>query len=383
MRKIVLKDNIYNEDEFSSKVYSFNNITKLKDKEYMTVLNGEELAELWLDEKLVYYPQTQRGVKLVKQRVTGKRKKPEIKEVAVYNNKNVQEIRSLIVRGKYYPDQITLNLLSNVDNEIEYNEETSELTMSGMLCILDGQHRIKALSLVKQENDLLGVKNQANIKDLKFPVKITNYDEEEAQFQFYQFTKGMAISKSKAESFNKENAVNRIVNELNFEGILKDRIDVNNTTVSKNDKKHITTFSTMVSAIKMSYGEIKNEKEEAEILSFLKYFFKELFKIYPEILDFEERNTSNRYNLICENFTMYGYIEISKFLYPLRDKKWIPTLEKVQDINFNKYDDNGEINPLWEEILRPAKNGVTIINNASTRALFRNKIREQMILKMY
>jgi hypothetical protein len=41
-----------------------------------------------------------------------------------------------------------------------------------------------------------------DLSELKFPVKITNYDVQTAQQQFHQFSQGLKISSSRAEYFN-------------------------------------------------------------------------------------------------------------------------------------------------------------------------------------
>ena len=84
-----------------------------------------------------YYPETQRGV-INKKGRNGKKDK----DVPIRSEANIKAIQGLIMRGKYFPDTLTLNILSE-DNGVLYDAATSELDIKdGLLCILDGYHRI-------------------------------------------------------------------------------------------------------------------------------------------------------------------------------------------------------------------------------------------------
>lgn len=371
--KMIIDDNIYNEKDYKGIEMSFSNVVKLKENEWSTHLDAETLARMWINKEICYLPETQRGITL-------KRVNNQLKEVAVSSKKKIAEITASILNDDYHPDQIVLNLLVNGEEELIF--EDNELLIKGVLCVLDGQHRIKSLASIYINNQLVNKEKAYNLKELVFPIKVTRNNVDDGQLQFYQYSLTMKINKSTAESFNKKNAVNRIVISLNSDGILKNRIDTNSTTLSKKDTQHITTFSTMVTAIKDSYGQIEDEEMEKELCIFLKSYFKELVGIFPELLNYEERKLSNEYNLICENFMIYGYIELSQFLFSIRYKvDWKKKLRKIQEIDFNKLDDNGELNDIWKSVLRMGANETpTIVNNKTTRTILRNKIKEQFYL---
>lgn len=306
-RPIASSDNIYDKDVHKPLVdYKFEKVNQLKENEWLTSINAYELARLWESEQLVYYPETQRGV-INKKGRNGKKDK----DVPIRSEANIKAIQGLIMRGKYFPDTLTLNILSE-DNGVLYDAATSELDIKdGLLCILDGYHRIKALHniyLYTQEFDF-------DLTKIIFPVKITNYDREEAKRQFRQYSLGMKINSSRSESFNLDDAVSEIVRELNFHGALEGLINDKTNSITEDNKEHIVTFATLTQAIRDSFKKIDSEKDEEEILAFLQEYFEELMLLFPQMRTYEGRRESKDYELVCENFFFYVWISFAKKLY--------------------------------------------------------------------
>lgn len=306
-RPIASSDNIYDEDVHKPLVdYKFEKVNQLKENEWLTSINAYELARLWESEQLVYYPETQRGV-INKKGRNGKKDK----DVPIRSEANIKAIQGLIMRGKYFPDTLTLNILSE-DNGVLYDAATSELDIKdGLLCILDGYHRIKAIHniyLYTQEFDF-------DLTKIIFPVKITNYDREEAKRQFRQYSLGMKINSSRSESFNLDDAVSNIVRELNFHGALEGLINDKTNSITEDNKEHIVAFTTLTQAIRDVFKKIDSEKDEEEILAFLQEYFEELMLLFPQMRTYEGRRESKDYELVCENFFFYVWISFAKKLY--------------------------------------------------------------------
>lgn len=306
-RPIASSDNIYDEDVHKPLVdYKFEKVNQLKENEWLTSINAYELARLWESEQLVYYPETQRGV-INKKGRNGKKDK----DVPIRSEANIKAIQGLIMRGKYFPDTLTLNILSE-DNGVLYDAATSELDIKdGLLCILDGYHRIKAIHniyLYTQEFDF-------DLTKIIFPVKITNYDREEAKRQFRQYSLGMKINSSRSESFNLDDAVSNIVHELNFHGALEGLINDKTNSITEDNKEHIVAFATLTQAIRDAFKKIDSEKDEEEILAFLQEYFEELMLLFPQMRTYEGRRESKDYELVCENFFFYVWISFAKKLY--------------------------------------------------------------------
>lgn len=374
--KVITKENIYEvADKNTVDNEVFYNVKQVDDNIWYLFLNGYQIAELWDQGKIVYYPETQRGTKIKKL------KNGEVKSVAICNEKNIKEIQSAIKgedNKKFYPSQITLNLLEQNNEVAIYNFEDKTLKLTGVLTMLDGNHRTRAMHRLYLYSKVLGEDcgYKEKLEKLEFPILLTHFQPDEAKSVFSQFAKGLKISTSKAESFDMSRASNRIVNKLNNHGSLKGMIDENKTSISKSDEKHIVTFATLNNAIKESFPIIQSQKEENDIYEFLDLFFKELKEIFPEMLSYEHRSLSREYSLVCENITFYGYLAIARLLYVKRfQNTWKDELKNIKKIDMDKESE------IWTSIIRPGKTGLVMINNKQTRSIL-SKILEEEFYKV-
>lgn len=366
--KVMVKDNIIeNINENTVENMIFSNVEKLNDEEYSLVLSGYELANMWDNSEISYFGDIQRGLKPKKIR------NGEIKYVPICSDKNIKEITNLMINNKFYTSQLTITVIKTGNETIEYNIEDKTLNITGTPLILDGNHRVRSLSKVMSYAVVDGNDKLINqLKQLKFPVKITHYDTTTAKIVFNQFSKGLKISTSKAESFDMTKASNRIVDRLNKQSVLKDMIDTNKTVISKSDEQHIYTFASVNEAIKNSFGIIQNEKEENEIYDFLVLFFKELVAMFPEIMDYELRTMSKEYSLVCENMMIYGYLALAENLYLKRySNKWREEFKFIEKMDFDKESE------VWQPIVRTHDEKVSLVNNKQTRSIMRKIIKEQ------
>lgn len=371
--KLTPKDNVIeNINENTVKDMIFLNVEKLNDEEYSLIINGYELATMWDEQKIHFYGDIQRGLKAKKINRTG-----DIKYVPICSDKNIKDIYELIVSkddtNHFYTSQLTVTVIKTGNEHIEYDEENRTLNVTGTPLILDGNHRIRALHKVYLASKILDDDSLIDkLKELKFPVKITHYDTTTAKIVFNQFSKGLKISTSKAESFDMTKASNRIVDKLNKQSVLKDMIDTNRTVISKSDEKHIYTFASVNEAIKNSFGVIQNEKEESEIYDFLALFFKELTALFPEMMDYESRSISKEYSLVCENMMIYGYLALAENLYLKRySDKWREEFKFIEKMNFDKESET------WQPIVRIYDDKISLVNNKQTRSIMRKIIKEE------
>ncbi len=346
--------------------YVFKNVNQIGEKEYQTVIDGQELAEMWRDGVITYNPEIQRGTKV-------KRGKDNTEtEVAVYSKANVKKIYSSMLSGQYFTDMITLNVLEDGNEEVELDDE-GNLNVSGEINISDGQHRIRALSMILEGNEK---GNTAfDLTELKVPVKITNYDVQTAQQQFHQFSQGLKISSSRAEYFNRSGLANIIVRELMKNSDLAGRVEVVRNSIPKNDERHIVTFATLVNAIQLVYEDLETRVQAIELSKYLAEFFNELINLIPELHNYEKRAQSKETSLTGENFMFYGYVAISKVL---REKEnWKEYLPLVNELDLSK----GSKQWYGDVIKRGKEKGYTIVNNNESRKTFANKI-EKMFKKL-
>lgn len=346
--------------------YVFRNASQIGEREYQAVIDGQELAEMWRDGIITYNPEIQRGTKV-------KRGKDNTEtEVAVFSKANVKKIYTSMLSGQYFTDMITLNVLEDGSEKIEFDDE-GNLTVEGEINISDGQHRIRALAMILEGNEK---GNTAfDLSELKFPVKITNYDVQTAQQQFHQFSQGLKISSSRSEYFNQTGLANIVVRELMKSSDLAGRVEVVRNSIPKKDEKHIVTFATLVNAIQLVYEDVETRVQALELSKYLAEFFNEMINLIPELYNFEKRTKSKETSLIGENFMFYGYVAISKVL---REKEnWKECLPLVNELDLSK----GSKQWYGDVIKRGKEKGYTIVNNNESRKTFVNKI-EKMFKKL-
>ena len=365
--KIINKDNIYKEKEKEFFVLkTFKDVIDLGNDKYLTHLSAEEIGKMWDKEELCYYTATQRGV-------TYRKINNKIVEKTIVKQSNINEMQSLILKGKLGATQLIFNVLDNGKGLINYNKDKRELFIKGSIALLDGNHRAKACYKAYKSSQILDDEELINnVKNMIFPILITHHNDEKAKVIFSQMSKGLKISKSLAESFDSTKSSNRIIIKLNEHSVLKGMIDVRKTSINKNDEKHIVTFNTLKTALDESFPSIRTEEEEQEIYMFLSSFFEELFNIFPEMNNFEERILSKEEYLTCENIMFHGYIKIAEELYMRRKRgTWIHEMKALERIDFSK--DNN----IWNCIIKPSKNGYTILNNKSNRNMMCRVLKQE------
>lgn len=345
----------------------FKNVQKLGEKEYMIFLSGSEILSHWKNQDIEYIPEIQRGFKTVKN-ADGN---PVL--IPVYSQANVKKIKKSIQSKSFYVSQLTLNILEGAD--LLFDEETKTLEVeNAIIAISDGQHRIRAMEEVDLENQKDGNENVIDLSELIFPIKITNYDKEKAQEQFYQYTLGSKISSSRGEYFNNKDYSNKIVKDLYHNSVLSEKIETVKNIIGKNEMNKVVSFATLKNAIEINFNTNKmdNSSEAEEVSDYLKDFFGELFTVIPEFNDYEERmELKNEQSLKCENFAFYGYVAVAEFLQ--HKNNWKELLPLITEIDFSK------TSPLWASqvtkknvLKRKSKNQrqevkYTIINNSQSR----------------
>lgn len=365
--KLQNKENIFKgESEYTVKNKVFKNVTKLNDSEYVTAISAWDLAKMWDKGELVYFPDSQRGVRYKK--VNGK-----LREEAIVNRTNILEIQSLILKGQYFTEQMSLNVLKTGNEELIYDDDTKELLITGVFTALDGNHRLRASHRAYSTALLLkDAEKINNVKNTIFSVKISHFDIVKSKIAFAQLSKGMKISLSRSASFDMTKAQNRICDKLNKKSVLKGLIDTQRSRINVNDKRYLVTFSVLLRAIKENFPVINDEETENEIYEFLELFFSELAQIFPEMINSEERIESKIHSLICENIMFYGYLNIAKELYLKRKSKtWKDQLKALKRIDFSKEND------IWNCVIRKKLDGYNIINNDKSRSMMCNVLKEQ------
>ena len=366
-------------DKNKKKKFVFEDAKLLEEGAVMTYLNGEQIVSMWENEDLVYIPEIQRGV--VKVEVGD----GEYEEQPVYSKSNVKQMKESMLRNNFFVSQLTFNVL-NESAKFTYDNEKRTLTIEGdILAISDGQHRTRTMKEIKDEWEYLK-EEYPNFKlsSLVFPVKISHYNEEKAQEQFYQYTLGNKISTSRKEYFNNKNYANRIVKALYNDSALSGKIENISNTISKKEKIKVVTFATLKSALELTFNtnSIADKDEADEIIVFLKRYFEKLFEVISEFRDYELRVALREANsLKCENITFYGYLSVAHELF-IHQKDWEQNMSLLNVLNYEK-----DIR-VWGNVLsevtvqRKSKNHeqekkCTITNNTQSRRAMVDKLLKQ------
>lgn len=297
----------------------FKPVIKINENEYTLKMNEKQIDDLFAKRILTYNPAIQRPLK-----TSG--------DIDI-NKTSIKEIAHRIIEGEQKIDHITINVLDNGEDVIEYDEETLELVIcSGELNIIDGFHRS------------MGVKRALSLKpDIKFNlgVDITNYDEDDGNDFIVQKDKRNPINKSYIKRKDPNRLENKILDRLDD----KKKCDIAGLIsfkrVEVNKGNALTTTDILIGAIEHNF-KFEWKAEAMKAGRFLVKFFNLLVSYFPEelrknIAKGRDENYVNHLN------TFIGYVAIAS---EIMDKNnWEDILEDtLNNINFNK--DNLE----WKEI---------------------------------
>jgi len=305
------------------------NVLKLNDDHYTTVLDIQTIGKWFSNRIIKYNPKTQRP------RIQ-KQIRDKIIEMNDINPKRVEKIAQRIEKGLQFNNYITINILEDGKEYLEYNENEKKLTIyKGELNITDGGHRSMAFLHVLAKNP--------NIK-FNTGLMITHFSEQKAINFIYQEELKEPMSERFRESINPDRLVNKIVNKLNETGDLRGLITTEIDVIRNN--KAITLTDTLADSIEYHY-EIKSQKDVYDISKWLIEFFGFLVGYNPEAfkpeLDLEKFKEIKKESYISYKDMFIGYIALSKVFY--NKENWVDELyETLDNIDFSKN------NRDWEEL---------------------------------
>lgn len=177
----------------------FDNLIKVTDDQWVGVLSADRLLNLYNNQIINYNTSTQRNP-IVQITANGVRVKPNLVK------KSVEEIKGLMHKDLFIPNDISLNL--NLDNdELEYEiNENNIVLYNGQLDIIDGYHRFRGIILEKIENPNFTYNTVVNFM---------NFDEQKACRFIAQEDKRNKINKQYVRSLDATNPVHLVVSRLN------------------------------------------------------------------------------------------------------------------------------------------------------------------------
>ncbi len=232
----------------------FENVVKDAADDYSTVLTIERNAEFINKRIFKYNPETQRP--LISKFYSGK----EIKEIDL-NKRAREKITRNIVEGTQIPNTVTVNILQNGLDSIEYNEKDRTLTIhSGEIDMIDGYHRILSAWFAYNE--------KPNV-DFYYKLRIVNWDVEKAKAFIYQETLGNKIDPTKVKAYDVNNPYNVIVNKLNENPRSNIRGKITNDILDIKNNKALIMFNVLFDSIKALF-DVKDNQEVVTISNYLR-----------------------------------------------------------------------------------------------------------------
>lgn len=239
-------------------------------------------------------------------------------EIPTIKQKPIQEMTSLMLKNKFTPNAITLNIRKTGTEVFEYNVKDRTLMIgvdntTTFLDIPDGMHRTLS--------GMRAVEINPNLT-LFTIINFLNYTEQEVQEYIDQEDHRTPINRSHLASFkNDDNGViiakylNKYGNEKNNE--LFNQIATNDNELKSPLWKYVT-IDTFARAFNYNF-KVESPREFSKIQEYLKDFFNELIGIL------KERKIPQQIGLINNLFV--GYMSIASVLY--EKDNWKSILENV------------------------------------------------------
>ena len=344
---------------------------------YMTSLSAYELASMEEELLLRYNPNTQRGLRVVRNQ-----------EVPIVNVTKIKQIYYEMTKFSLNGGTITLNYLQTDEEKnnptIKYDFDNRVLFGEKSLDILDGMHRIQSCRLWKKNWDKSKRKNMPDPNLYRYNVVIEVLDEFQASNLFAEYSLlPTKISKTRSEFLNVKSFSNTIIRNLMNDpnSILLDKIETISTGLKgKNDK--IATFSTLSSAIDQNFSPL-NREQANDISKFLIKAFNQIGEFWPQYfgsVDYQTRQALRKESMVIEPLMFYGWISLFAKIYDRQD--WRDILYKLKDdIEVNGWKGNitSKSNPMWESIFRTKGQDKLIINNSSTQKTISKLFVEKLI----
>ena len=251
--------------------YTFQGVLKGGENSFITILSYKQIYELHNAKLLTYNFDSQR---IAKKRPL---KNGEVLiEPKVYH-KSVSQIYELMKKKKYHPSTIIFNILADGESEIVYEDGNLTVLEGSQINLIDGYHRVLAISkLLSEQPNFEGYMN----------VDIKHLDIIDAQELLATTNTTNPFDKTQRMRYANATFGSAIVKELEKLPEFENKISPKGS-VSKVFGEY-TTFSVMTESIDTIF-DIQNSKEKYEISRFLKSF-------YSYFLSYYENEFKNRFS---------------------------------------------------------------------------------------
>ena len=300
--------------------YVFENVVKVRPDHYVVFLSAMDTVKLYNRGIIRYRLETQRQptIKIINNKI--------IKSHSV-NYASVEEIKELMIKGKFITNYITLNTIDK--NVLSYDKKSSSLYVNSMLDIADGFHRSIAM--------MRAIAEVGNI-DYITGINITNYSKNKIVAFIRQENHRNQINRRYAKALDLESKGNIVADNINtyINSDLKDLIAINDKVIN------MGYAITRKDIIQLGVERYFNPKTNSQIIRVSDYLISGLNNIVDYFTD-EFLNYENNDSLIVNKHIFLMYLYILKKLKDNNPKNYTlkDILEKIDFTNTND---------LWQEV---------------------------------
>jgi len=346
------------DSENDDKSWELNNVQIVlrdgKPYKYLVSLSCMQLAEWYISKKLIYDFGVQRGSKT--------NKKGE--EVPILFLKHCNDIKTAILDGSIHGGTLSLNLPTDNNTQLFYDEDNMTLSSDVPLTINDGFHRIYASYLWYKEF----VKPNSTCKSPEtfyFPANIEHISRQASCDLFKEYAvMGKSISKNRISVHNVFDKNYEITQRVAKSSQLRGRIEMISNSI-KRSSPCIFTYGTILNGV--SEFKVITQGKEEEVGNFIIEFLNELIELFPNLMghvDSETRAIEKQKSFVLEKMFQNSYFVLASQLQGKDD--WKSRLAKLTQNNFLS-----RSNPMWGFCLRE---GEKIVNSSKVQKTITEKI---------
>lgn len=277
-------------------IVEFEDMIQINESHWIGRISIQYLAKLYNDLRINYNPQTQRESGYIES-------KGGLIFVPKTYIKSVRDIKTAILEGTYEPDEITLNLLKDGEEDFEF-KNGNIIIYEGRLDIIDGWHRSNSILKALAENPDI---------EMYFELRFTNFDIQKAKDFIIQKNKQRKINEKHIQSMNMSSYYNSITKALNEnqKSDLRGKIVINRHLINRG--YGLITFDVITSAIEVNF-DLKTRSQSEKVQDYLIDFFNEVYNLFYD-------KFNNKNGIYTEPFSFIGYIAIASELYGMIEWK--------------------------------------------------------------
>lgn len=303
----------------------FNNVDYLGDGVYQAAVDFSVIGRLYKYDKLNYNFEIQREGRFKKKGDT------VIQEMKIYK-KNVKEIKEKILQGKLKKTALAYNCATDTSEdaselELIYDDKSKILTLTKgtRIDVLDGMHRTMGIYEAYMEKPEI---------EGKITVLFSNYTTAQAKEYQVELAKATPFNKVRAKQLAETRYSDELVNRLNSEGLLRDKISSTNN-ISRS-LGQLTSFEVLSDAFEL-YWKPEKRSDIKNIIKAFNEYLEYLFEYY-------EDNINDKENLLFSKYFFIGHVILAKAMH---DK--VVSYEYLMGIlgNADEYKDNS---PKFDEL---------------------------------